>query len=361
MSGRPLDRLRYMRWRLLQGLQDARHARESLERVEAELAVLHRSLRASSERAQSDLAELRGSMLSAREYALAAHEEMRARLERQDAESARARGEGHALLGDVQLELQRHGRVLELLYEEEMRNLRELERLRESPDYADAFSEEQPLVSVIIPTYMQTELLISRAIASVLAQSYPNVEVVVVGDVAPDDTALAVAELGDPRVRFMNLSVRAPYPADPQEFWRVAGTPPWNAAWRLARGRWIAPLNDDDSFRENHIEVLLGAARASRAEVAYGAVEHHRPDGSSEIVNSWPPESHQFGWQSAIVHAGLGFMPMQLGSGALGAPGDWSLCRRMRRAGVNFTKIDDVVVDYYPSLLWNGWADPDDR
>jgi hypothetical protein len=46
-------------------------------------------------------------------------------------------------------------------------------------------------------------------------------------------------------------------------------------------------------------------------------------------------------------------MSMQLGSGALGVPGDWSLCRRMRRAGVHFTMLDCPVVDYYPSTLWD--------
>jgi hypothetical protein len=29
----------------------------------------------------------------------------------------------------------------------------------------------------------------------------------------------------------------------------------------------------------------------------------------------------------------------------------------MRRAGVRFTKVDDVVVDYHPSRLWNESAD----
>jgi hypothetical protein len=258
-----------------------------------------------------------------------------------------------SVLDATRAELAAQGRVLELLYEEESANVRRLHELRRSPSYAEVFTEEEPLVSVIIPTYLQHELLVSRAIPSVLRQSYRNVEIVVVGDGAPEDTAQALAALDDPRIRYENLTVRAPYPDDPSEFWRVAGTPPWNTAWELARGRWIAPLNDDDSFRDDHVETLLTAARRERCEVAYGAIEHHHPDGTSLVENSWPPESHHFGWQAALVHAGLGFMPMQLGSGALGVPGDWSLCRRMRRAGVRFVKLDDVVVDYYPSGLWS--------
>jgi hypothetical protein len=264
-------------------------------------------------------------------------------------------GQQRVLVGleETQRELQRHGRVLELIYEEEASNLRKLEELRGSPSYELAFTDPEPLVSVIIPTYLQHELLVTRAIPSALGQTHRNIEVVVVGDAAPEATARAIAGLNDARVRYENLTTRAPYPEDPTEFWRVAGTPPWNAAWELAKGLWIAPLNDDDSFRSEHVELLLNAARAERCEVAYGAIEHHHPDGTSQVVNSWPPESHRFGWQAAIAHGGLGFMRMQLGSGALGVPGDWSLCRRMRRAGVRFAKLDDVVVDYHPSLLWD--------
>jgi hypothetical protein len=121
---------------------------------------------------------------------------------------------------------------------------------------------------------------------------------------------------------------------------------------------WIAPLNDDDSFRPEHVERLLQVARSTQSEVTYGAIAQQHPDGTAKILNSWPPELGGFGWQAALAHAGLGFMPMQLGSGALGTPGDWSLCRRMRRAGVRFANIDDVVVDYYPSMLWNDEPTP---
>jgi cellulose synthase/poly-beta-1,6-N-acetylglucosamine synthase-like glycosyltransferase len=261
-------------------------------------------------------------------------------------------------LSELRSEQQRNGRVLELVYEQEMHNIRELWQLRQSAAYAEAFTDEQPLISVIIPTYLQTELLVSRAIPSILAQTYPNIEVVIVGDGAPPETARAIERLDDPRIRYSNLTVRAPYPEDPSEFWMVAGTPPWNAAWQSARGRWIAPLNDDDAFRPTHIELLLDAARAQRCEVAYGAIKQHQPDGTTQTLHSWPPESHRFGWQAAIVHAGLRFMPMQLGSGALGVPGDWSLCRRMLRAGVSFAKVEEIVIDYYPSLLWDQQRTP---
>jgi Glycosyl transferase family 2 len=333
MTASPLLRARHIRWRLLRLLDDARAARSSAE--ESALGV--REIRAAMEQSRAQTTA------------------MAAALTRMEADLQVAHRRQRELAGVLEVtrsELQAQGRVLELMYEEEAENVQRLNELRGSPEYRRAFSEEDALVSVIIPTYTHYETLMQRAVPSVLAQTYPHIEVVVVGDGAPQETAKAVAALGDPRVRYENLTVRAPYPDDPSEFWRVAGTPPWNRAWALAEGSWIAPLNDDDAFRPDHIEKLLAAAREQSYEVAYGAIEHHHPDGTAVTENSWPPESHHFGWQAAIVHAGLGFMPMQLGSGALGVPGDWSLCRRMRRAGVRFVKLDDVVVDYYPSGLW---------
>ena len=58
----------------------------------------------------------------------------------------------------------------------------------------------QPLVSVIIPTYNRAAWL-GAALDSVLAQSYPKIEIVVVDDGSTDDTAALVARYGD-RVRY---------------------------------------------------------------------------------------------------------------------------------------------------------------
>lgn len=342
MRGDPLTRARYVRLRLLRLMDDARHARAAAESARDQIAAVDNNVsaeraRTGSQAQQALLAELRDTSAA-----------VAAELQSQRAAITQLAD----TLDQISDQTHRNGRVLELIYEEEIENERRLEALRASSAYEQAFVADEPLVSVVIHTYQAYERLLDRALPSVFAQSYPNLEVVVVGDGAPKETAEALNALSDPRVRYENLTVRAPYPDDPVEFWHVAGTPAWNRAWALAEGQWIAPLNDDDAFRSDHIESLLRAARQQRCEVAYGAIEHHRP-GLNEIVNSWPPESHRFGWQAAIVHSGLGFMRMQLGAGILGVPGDWSLCRRMRRSGVRFTAIEQVVTDYYPSGAWN--------
>ncbi|MEA2265946.1 MAG: hypothetical protein QOE27_1529 [Solirubrobacteraceae bacterium] len=225
--------------------------------------------------------------------------------------------------------------------------------LRGRPGYDRAFEEPEPLVTVVIPTYENHRLLGERAIPSVLAQTYQHFEVVVVGDAAPPEARAVVEGFADARLRFHNLAYRGPYPEPPEARWLVAGVPPYNEAVRRARGSWIAPLDDDDAFRPDHLERLLGAARDRRLELAYGEVAIHRPDGGVQHLGRFPPEAGHAALQMAIYHAGLGpIFPLELTDALYGIPSDWGLFRRMLAAGVRMGMIDGVVVDGYPSGLW---------
>ena len=62
-----------------------------------------------------------------------------------------------------------------------------------------------PQVTVIIATYNRSGAL-RYAISSVLAQTYRDFELLVVGDACTDDSASVAAEFADPRVRWHNLS-----------------------------------------------------------------------------------------------------------------------------------------------------------
>lgn len=240
-------------------------------------------------------------------------------------------------------------RAVESLQDCESANRRRLNELRATREYEEAFTDKEPLVSVTIPTWTNHRALHDVAIPSVLAQTYENLEVVVVGDASPPDTQRVVESLRDDRIRYVNLTHRGPYPDDPTRRWYVAGVPAINESARLARGRWIAPLNDDDAFTPDHVQLLVDAVRATRSEVAYGRFIMDFRDRQPFEHGAYPPQLGKFTWQSAIYHAGLRFFEMELGDAWFDRPGDWSLCRRMLVAGVRFTMIEEVVAHLYPA------------
>lgn len=103
-----------------------------------------------------------------------------------------------------------------------------------------------PLTSVVIPTRNRPELL-RRALASVLNQTYINIEVLVVGDQCPFvDSALG--EVTDPRVRHWNLAQHA----------NDLGATARNYALKaMARGTLIAYLDDDNWWEPDHLPSLV--------------------------------------------------------------------------------------------------------
>lgn len=225
----------------------------------------------------------------------------------------------------------------------------QLKDLRSDVDYGKAFEEAEPLVTVRVATWNRAELLVERALASLLRQTYGHWEAIVVGDACTDDTAERVAALGDPRIYFENLDVRGPYPDLPEQLWQVAGTAPSQRAGQLATGRWIAQLDDDDEWDDDHLEVLLAEAVRTRAEIVYGKwrwidAASGQPMGS---FGSWPPKLAQITFQAAIEHGHLRHFQHDPNSYLADEPVDWNRARRFLDAGVRFAFLDREVATVY--------------
>lgn len=159
----------------------------------------------------------------------------------------------------------------------------QIARLKHAREYDDPHQE--PLVTVCVPTYNRGPLLIERAVASVLSQTYTNLELMIVGDHCSDNTAELLAEIRDPRLRFCNLPSRSRnYRPTVENHWFVGGATPANKAMELARGQWIARVDDDDTWSPDHIEKLLRFAQQGQYEFVSGLYEEER-FGERKVVD----------------------------------------------------------------------------
>jgi glycosyltransferase involved in cell wall biosynthesis len=96
-----------------------------------------------------------------------------------------------------------------------------------------------PLVSVIIPTYNRAKY-IAETIESVLAQTYPNIEVIVIDDGSTDNTREVIVKYA-PAVQYMWQ----------ENAERGASR---NQGLRLATGEFIAFLDSDDLWLSGKLE-----------------------------------------------------------------------------------------------------------
>jgi hypothetical protein len=242
--------------------------------------------------------------------------------------------------------------ALKHIHAEEAWHRRRLRELRETPEYAAAFTDPQPLISVLIPTYERLGTLRERAIPSILAQEYRNFEIVIVGDNAPFGAAEVLDGFERAPIRYENLTAQVPYPDDVLRRWLVAGTPPFNEAMHLARGVWMAPFADDDAMRPRHMRVLLERARADRLEFVYSLL---RVVPSGETICSFPPKLGM-GLQGSLLHGALSIFELELSDADFNVPTDWGRIERMLRAGVRVGMVDEVLTDYFPSMTGWGWS-----
>lgn len=134
-----------------------------------------------------------------------------------------------------------------------------------------------PLVSVIIPTYGRACFL-DKSIDSVLGQTYPEIEILVVDDNNPGSESRAETSAtmsryeGDPRVRYIRHKENR------------NGSAARNTGWRASSGKYLAYLDDDDVFLPEKISKCVETLEALDESygVCYSAFIIKKPNGTAE-------------------------------------------------------------------------------
>lgn len=131
-----------------------------------------------------------------------------------------------------------------------------------------------PSVSVVLPTFNRAEYL-GRAVASVLAQTVSDIELIVVDDASSDGTAEYLNSLArqDGRIRVLT-NARS-----------KGGGGARNVGIAASRGQWVAFLDDDDEWIPEKLQIQLAKLAANTAAIACScSYEQHSTNGLKKIV-----------------------------------------------------------------------------
>lgn len=194
-----------------------------------------------------------------------------------------------------------------------------------------------PAVSVVIPAHNE-EGWIGRAVGSVLEESHPAFEVIVVLDRCTDGTARVLDSLPDPRVRCL----RNEGPAG------IAGA--LNTGLRAARAPLIARLDADDVQERGRLAMQVRHLRAHRLDVCCGWARVRRA-GMAAVVQKTPEHSAEIRRalrrSNVIVHSTVLMKRqpvLELGGYRPTRWEDYDLWVRLAAAGATFGGVAALVV-----------------
>jgi len=133
--------------------------------------------------------------------------------------------------------------------------------------------KKQPLISIITPTYNHGNF-IGQCIESVLAQTYPHWEQIIIDDGSTDDTNEVVSQYKDERIKYVrqnNVGI-----------WRLNET--YNRALQYSQGELIAILEGDDFWPTYKLEKQLIAFEKREVVLSFGKVAITDRNGRTIMV-----------------------------------------------------------------------------
>lgn len=196
-----------------------------------------------------------------------------------------------------------------------------------------------PTVSVILPTHTRATLL-KTAIASVLAQTYGDFELLVIDDASTDDTPAVLAQVPDARLRVVSTTAAH------------GDAAARNVGLAHAQGRYLAFLDDDDAWMPEKLAMQVATMETAPPALGGVCTGHYVVTGARDV-----PEQRQVPAAVPLAHTNFivtsSLLVRQTCLRRVGrfdermpTSSDYDMWLRIAQAGFTFGRLDAPLVAY---------------
>jgi len=199
------------------------------------------------------------------------------------------------------------------------------------------------IVSVVIPTYNRAHM-IGRCIRSVISQTYYDFEILIIDDGSVDNTEQVIRSFKDPRIKYVRNQIQ------------VGANAARNTGIKLAKGKYIAFLDDDDEWLQTKLfkqmavmenaSESIGAVYTGRIVIKSGkVVSIVSPHFQGNIISKLLDENCVGTMSTVMIRSKLLLQNGGLDEKLLSCQ-DWDLWLRIAER-YEFACIPDILVKYH--------------
>ena len=144
------------------------------------------------------------------------------------------------------------------------------------------------LISVIVPVY-NVENLITRCVKSIIGQTYPNLEIILVDDGSKDNSGSICDELAlcDKRIKVIHKK-------------NGGASAARNVGIDKAKGQYIGFVDSDDYIEPQMYESLLFGLKKYNTDISCTGIIKEHLDGSNNIIIRCPSKITVFNSEEII-------------------------------------------------------------
>jgi len=205
------------------------------------------------------------------------------------------------------------------------------------------FATAERGVSIIVPAFNAEEYL-SQCLESVLTQTYPHWELILVDDGSSDATGAIAQEIAqrDRRVRIIQQPNQGSCAAR-------------NNGARLANYDWLAFLDADDWWEPSYLSALMAVADADPTLDAVRC-SWNRVTADGTVIETFLAHHRQSAFRTCVLEHGLQVDSCMMRRGLFEAAGsfdpemvvsqDWDFWPRIARTGARFGIVETVQSNY---------------